>query len=258
MSYPEAARGWKGGLQAAPSAVVELRPRSGASVPDLTRWAIAKMQAGCPELVAPKCVELAEEHNLRWARRFDLIPNPAAEEKLARTRCALLSALTYPRTGWGLIQFGANYMTWLFLFDDLYGEGGESGDGAELERATVTLPRLLRTGRLPSDADPFHRSLLHLRDRAIAWCGVEWLERMAVDLQMYLDGCLLELPYRKANPDHLAAAAVQDLAAGGLRDGGGAVLRRALPLPRAAAEAGAGALSGREAVRAGAARLGVR
>src|SRR5687767_1126118 len=102
-------------------------PREGATVSDITRWASSRVQVECPAVSPSDCFEWAELENFRWAERFGLVDSEAAAVKIRRTRCGLLSGLAYPQGSPELVLAGANLFTWLFLFDDRYGEGGDDG-----------------------------------------------------------------------------------------------------------------------------------
>lgn len=178
------------------------RPRSATSVeelsasPALTQQAAATLSAVCPVVVPSPYAKQAEERSFAWLTRFYLLDSPTAVAKVKKTRCGLLSALVYPRASLELTSLGADFFAWLFLFDDKYGEGGESGEGEELSRFAPSLTELFRSGHCAVE-EPFHAALLDIRARA-AHLGEQWLARMAADLMLYLRGCLLELPFRRS------------------------------------------------------------
>jgi hypothetical protein len=163
----------------------------------LTRRAATKMQAACPSVIPSSYAGWAETENLIWVSRFGLLDGPSAAEKVRRTRCGYLSALAYPNGSPDLVLLGANFFSWLFLFDDLYGEGGDNNKGEALKDLGPSLVAVLQTGQCLHN-EPFHLSLLDIHRRALK-CGPEWLTRIAMDLKIYFEGCRLELPYRKAS-----------------------------------------------------------
>jgi 5-epi-alpha-selinene synthase len=122
----------------------------------------------------------------------------AALERLAAIGCGSCAAYTYPEGPNEVVRLGARLIAWLFLFDDGVGEGGADRDMRSLMARLATYEGVLRTGRMPADATPFHRALGDLRADALSMGGPEWLERFADSMARYFDGCVLEMPYRRA------------------------------------------------------------
>lgn len=137
---------------------------------------------------------LVEELNLGWARHFGIVDGAKGLQKLARIGCGSFAAYTYPRASPTVLGIGANLISWLYLFDDRFGEGSEP---SQMRALFSGLDELVRAGHVPSHATPFHRALKDLRERCLALGGHGWLQRFADSLYRYYEGCLYEIPYRK-------------------------------------------------------------
>jgi hypothetical protein len=136
--------------------------------------------------------------NAAWARRFGLVSDDLSVARHAAIRCGSFAAHTYPSAPPAVVELGADLITWLFLFDDRYGEGLPQDDVASMRARFATYERTLRSGELPEDPSVFHRALLDLRARALTLANEDWLDRFADSFQLYFEGCLLELPFRRA------------------------------------------------------------
>lgn len=65
----------------------------------------------------------ADRHMVAWAAAFQLMPSGRAATRLAATRPGALAAHCYPNAGHSDLCLIADWMTWLFLLDDLTDEG---------------------------------------------------------------------------------------------------------------------------------------
>jgi hypothetical protein len=147
--------------------------------------------------VHPASVEI-DARNQAWAIAFGLAPTAAAAARHAAIRCASFAAHTYPRAPFDVVGIGADLITWLFLFDDQIGEGSLDADGEALTVRLMTYEETVRTGSHPLDGTVFHRALVDLRVRCLALANEDWIRRFADSLAQYFKGCVLELPFRRA------------------------------------------------------------
>jgi len=188
--------------------------------------------------VVPHAAEVdIDAHDRAWVRRMGLVEGERAIEKHAAIRCASFAASTYAHAPAAVATLGANLISWLYLWDDRFGEGRNGETQSELREGFAGFEQVARTGRLPAQANPFHRALLELAQRGQALGGAAWRERFADSLAFYMDGCAQELPfrrtgrvptfaeYRRVKLGSVGAAPVFDL------------VELALPLPLSPAEA---------------------
>lgn len=162
-------------------------------------------------------VERISSNNVAWARRFELVTDDLAAHRLAAIRCGSFAAHVYPTADEELVQLGADLIAWLFLFDDLYGEGSSDESLTALKERLRGFEGVLRTRELPREPTAFHRALLNLRERALVRADESWLERFANAMAAYFHGCELELPHRLARvpPDPLEYRRIRTLSIGG-------------------------------------------
>lgn len=146
------------------------------------------------------CERLADSAAVAWAKRFQLAQGQKALRKVAGIRCGSCAAHTYPRADEKVVNLGAKLVTWLFLFDDAYGEGPHADDARDLMSTLTSYSRALRTGVRPFRATPFHIALLDLRARALELTqSQDWLNRFADSFDCYFGGCVMEY-YARHNP----------------------------------------------------------
>lgn len=143
------------------------------------------------------CSAAVERANHTWALRFGLIDHTTSG-RLARIGCGSFAAHTYPTAAEHVVELGANLITWLFLFDDAWGEGGPTGDAAAMRAAFDAVERLVRAGAAPPARTPFTDAMADLGARLAPYVDDGWRRRFADSLARYFDGCLLELPFRRA------------------------------------------------------------
>jgi hypothetical protein len=141
------------------------------------------------------CADAVERRNHTWALRFGLIDHKSSS-RLARIGCGSFAAHTYRTATPPVVELGANLITWLYLFDDAYGEGRRGASAARMRQRFDELEHMVRTGAAPADS-PFARALADLVTRLTARVGDDWRHRFADSLARYFAGCLLELPYRR-------------------------------------------------------------
>jgi hypothetical protein len=136
--------------------------------------------------------------DLAWARHIGIVGDERASRKHAAIRCGSFAAHTYARAPVEVAMLGANLITWLYLFDDRFGEGEQGESQAELRTCFAAFEQVARTGLLPRDPNAFHRALLELVERGEALGGAAWRGRFADSLAFYMEGCAQELPFRRS------------------------------------------------------------
>ena len=139
----------------------------------------------------------ADKESVTWAAAYRLVRGDLALRRVRAIRCGSCAAHTYPTADGAVVVLGAKLITWLFLFDDAFGEGRQAIDSRELMDTFASYEGALRRGRLPRDPTPFHEALVDLGAEADRLGGSEWHGRFADSMARYFDGCLLERPYRR-------------------------------------------------------------
>lgn len=79
----------------------------------------------------------ADGHAVRWAKENQLIQSGSAEQRLARTRPGTLAAYCYPIADPADLCLLPDWVTWLFILDDV-NDGGTYGQRPELPERTLT------------------------------------------------------------------------------------------------------------------------
>lgn len=144
---------------------------------------------------SPFSSELADESEKQWVHSFGLVPTPErkkAHQKIGSGRCANMS---YPKSDWHTIDLGGKSISWLFLWDDVYGENVIQS--SDLQRVYNSFLEVIRTGLVPENATAFHISLLSLRKSFLELANLSWLQRFHDSLESYFDGCRMEDEVRR-------------------------------------------------------------
>lgn len=135
-------------------------------------------------------------NNESWTRQSGICYDSKEYEKFLRIGCGDVAAMAYVNESKGVCQFGADLISWLFMFDDRFGEGPFFADRAEMNRSFAGFVALVRDLELPPDPNPFHSALMDLMRRAgeMGPCG--WNELFAGSLEFYTSGCKREYAMR--------------------------------------------------------------
>lgn len=83
-----------------------------------------------PSAVSPSA-EAVHQHTLEWVRRYALIKDERAFERLRSSKFGWLIARAYPNAPLGRLAIVSDWNTWLFILDD---ECDECGIGKRPER----------------------------------------------------------------------------------------------------------------------------
>jgi hypothetical protein len=136
---------------------------------------------------------IADSDCVAWAKRFRLAKERKALRKVAGIHCGSCAAHTYPHATDDVVRLGARLITWLFLFDDAYGEGPKASDARDLMEILTSYSTSLRSGLLPADATEFHIALADIRADALQLsASLDWVHRLAGSFDRYFGGCVME------------------------------------------------------------------
>ncbi|MGV9675525.1 terpene synthase family protein [Nocardia sp. NPDC003482] len=84
-------------------------------------------------------VATVEGRMIDWGKAQGLIPTPAYEERITRTRYGYLAARCYPNADVVLLQTIADYLLWFFLVDDLFVDRVDTVTPATLTNLTAMI-----------------------------------------------------------------------------------------------------------------------
>ncbi len=168
------------------------------SLVDLTRDRVRAMRSRATTETHPAEPRVSER-NIAWARQLGLVTSDIEAARVAAIRCGSFAAHTYPCASEEVVQLGADLILWLYLFDDRVGEGKDAADSPALARTLDSYLEVLRTTVLPAEPTVFHESLSDIVWRARhLGADAAWVSRFATSMQSYFEGCVRELPYRRA------------------------------------------------------------
>jgi terpene synthase-like protein len=126
-----------------------------------------------------------QRDTLAWARRFQLIRDDAACERLNRRRYGELMARAYPHAPLAALQLVSDWNTWLFLLDDECDETGLGKDPARLAQVHARLLAIMRGALYGDQARPQICALHDLTTRLLARTGERWLRRFSRQVEQY-------------------------------------------------------------------------
>jgi 5-epi-alpha-selinene synthase len=140
-------------------------------------------------------LEHAEAHALRWAVELELVhPQGDKFNRFVAARFPSLAARTYPEVSAAQLEVIADWITFLFFYDDMC-DTQESIDPNYTVRLVTREDRLiaLARGAAPEAGDsPLDRALVDILARAGAWANPIWQQRLAGHIQEYVEGCRWE------------------------------------------------------------------
>lgn len=152
----------------------------------------------CPTTAPGPHEARASEDSVAWVTKFGLVNGGHAIAKVRGIRCGSCAAHAYPTASVEVVTLAAKLITWLFLFDDAYGEGRNVHDTRELMETFLSYEIVLRTGRLPANSTSFHSALLDLREDCLRQHATnDWVLRFADSMSLYFKGCTLEYAFRR-------------------------------------------------------------
>ncbi|MBB5119443.1 hypothetical protein AF335_20500 [Streptomyces eurocidicus] len=169
------------------------------------RAALAGYRA--PRYAAPFPVVLGPHHAhaeaaaLRWAHAFGLDRTPAAAQRLADMGCGMFSALYCPRADRDGAVLMAQWIIWLFLWDDVFDDGPLGRDPAAFEAALAQVDRALAgpPGRAVAEpALPIARALADLWGTFHARAPETARRRFPASVRVYLRAMADETANRAA------------------------------------------------------------
>jgi hypothetical protein len=167
-----------------------------ATLSELTQDAVSKMQTRrVTRSPFERDVSLASS---RWAREIGMVSDDLSEQRLAEVECGAFASCSYPSGDTEMVQLCADFVAWLFLFDDRYCEAFDA-DVAGLRSFFRDYETLMRSEE-GQPVTPYQTALFDVRKRAIVAHGADrrWVERFAVDLETYFQACAEEAPFRKS------------------------------------------------------------
>lgn len=126
---------------------------------------------------------------LTWARRNGI----DASGHFEQTCCWSCAAYALPGAPTRVVELAAKLIGWMFVFDDMYGEGADPTAAIEVFDACE---QILRGGRPPVD-DPYLLALSDFRDECRRLASDAWMDRFATSMRLFFHGCLFEMPYRQ-------------------------------------------------------------
>ncbi|MET7608590.1 terpene synthase [Streptomyces avermitilis] len=125
-----------------------------------------------------------------WVHHFSLSENEAQRKRLERVEAGRLAALVSPRGELEATQLTADFLMWLFAFDDAHCDEGTLGRRPnELSRVLIRLLRILEAPEAPlpsqSSYHSFEAALLDVRLRMQRHATQTQMDRWTDAMRMY-------------------------------------------------------------------------
>jgi hypothetical protein len=138
----------------------------------------------------------ADRHVVDWARRHGLLPTAALEYKFEATRPGDLAARCYPMASEPVLFLAADWLGWLFLFDDLNDEGPLGRIPDEFRLFTDNLRSSVFDNITSRPTDPWNVALSDIWHRIRAYSTPAWRDRFVQHIEDYLDACVWQATNR--------------------------------------------------------------
>jgi hypothetical protein len=151
-----------------------------------TKYYIPKLYCPFPDKVHPRVSEV-EKHVVEWMIRHNIVVGPVEQERFASSKIAWLAARTAPCASDDFLEILADWMMWLFAFDDAYSEESDAGRRTgNLMNIFVEFLRVLDDPlNIPEVDTPFVASLRDLRLRLASQTTAVQLRRFIGTVQAY-------------------------------------------------------------------------
>ena len=139
----------------------------------------------------------ADRHTVAWATAFQLMPSGRAASRLSDTRPGALAAHCYPNAGRSDLCLIADWMTWLFLLDDLNDEGAYGRRPEDLEQMLSSV--FFRSPAQGRDAgDEFGAALADIVGRLGGRMLPAWRNRFLKHVADYFVANVWQAAHRRA------------------------------------------------------------
>ncbi|MFF4223826.1 hypothetical protein ACFYZH_13330 [Streptomyces abikoensis] len=166
----------------------------------LAGYRVPEFKAPFPVVLNPHH-DFAEEAALRWAHSFRLDETPAAAQRLTDMACGMFSGLWCPRTDREGAVIMAEWIIWLFLWDDIFDDGPLGRDPTALQDALLQIDRAL--AEPPGQPDdtltfPLARALADIWRALHARAPETVRKRFPASFRMYLRAMVDETNNRAA------------------------------------------------------------
>ena len=135
----------------------------------------------------------------KWVKEHEIAFNEQDFQKYLMIDSTSLAAYSYYYAKDKVIRLGADLISWLFMFDDYYGEGRKVSGYDNLRRFFDTILETYLTGIEPKERTTHHPSLLNLKNRFSTFANDRWHHSFCNSLEGYFFGCLQEYEYRLYN-----------------------------------------------------------
>ncbi|RJL32405.1 hypothetical protein D5H75_12725 [Bailinhaonella thermotolerans] len=141
-----------------------------------------------PHRINPLLPE-AEAHVYDWVRRFRLTGTQAACERFDAWRIGYFASMTSPDVDRARLFLTAEFMSWLFLFDDQFDEGVLGRDPAAVDAVMEAMLDRIPVGR-PADtppSSPLQAALDDMWRQMRGYMPESWQERYRASMKLYFD-----------------------------------------------------------------------
>jgi hypothetical protein len=149
-----------------------------------------------PRLYGPSrsCIsphaDQVEAGNLDWLNRQSVSPTLSAAVRASRGRFGRLAARAYPDASLEGLRIAADWLTWLFLHDDLLDKGVIASDARAMRVLVDDQISALSDPRSPRSVDPLTNALADLCKRMMAMSSPRWMTRFRSHVLDYFEASL--------------------------------------------------------------------
>lgn len=141
------------------------------------------------------------QRTLEWARRFHLLEKETGYQDLSASKNSWLVARTYPNAPLEELQVVSDWITWLFILDDVSEETGKQPDS--LAAMYARFLGILKGAIAAASANPLECSLQDIRQRLLQKTTPGWMSRFMRRCEECWDSWVWEATnrYKRIAPD---------------------------------------------------------
>ncbi len=145
-------------------------------------------------------VETIHHRTLQWACDFNLVlPGTPDYQRLEAAKFAWLVARVYPRAGYTELQIISDWVTWIFIHDDLCDVSAIGKRPQRLRHIHNMMLWVLEGGSLTAENQRLASALYDIRQRLWWQTDAQWLRRFTDHMDQYFQANRWEASNREAS-----------------------------------------------------------
>jgi 5-epi-alpha-selinene synthase len=182
------------GYTAFNSAATESPDQAASRIEELVKIAIRELPAPFEQQSNPFARD-AQKFTIDWINKYNVITDPAKIRKIYVSNFGDLMGKAHPRAGLKTLSFVADFVTWLFIYDDMIEKCRDKREIQKLHDRTITI---ISGGKSNESDSPLTHGLYNIVKKINNECRSSlWKNRFIQDVRDYCEATQWELLNRE-------------------------------------------------------------